>query len=375
MHSPAETKLFFDARTIRPGMTGVGRSALGLLGGLAAREDVRIRALILEGSFAALDLDRNETLRCVEWIPTDLDYEAHPRGDFALRFRIPSMVRPGEVYHGPAFSIPGGRQPFPRVVTIYDLGVFARPDDVARRFGLFMRWSIRRAVASADRIIVPTRATAEELKSRLGVPPDRIRVVPCAAGRTGAAEARSARSARAPYILSIGTLEPRKDPLTAARAFELLKSDGRPELRWIWAGAPGHQSGELAQRIAAMPFTEGFEVTGSVAEPRMEELLRGATALVYPSLYEGFGMPPLEAMALGVPVVAADIPAVREVCSEAALYFVPGDAADLSRKLNELLKDEALRSKLGEAGGRRAAEFTWEKSAAATAAVYGELKM
>ncbi len=407
-------RVFYDARTIRPGMTGVGRSTLELLRGLAdlakkqkGDERLSLRALALNSSLSTLRADPD--LENVEWLATDLDYEYHPRGDFGLRFQVPRLVKPGEIYHGPAFLIPEGRQPFPRVVTIHDAGVFSRPGDYPWRFNAYMRWRIRRSVRWADRIIVPSRFVAGEVSELFPTCKEKIRVVPEAPTRGGfvgeirgtgtrtnprepvpafpnsriiGAEDNASSAdlvpAQSRFFLSIGTLEPRKNAATALAALEILNQGGAGDppvnlFHWVWIGGLGHKSREFVERHAASPAAPYFHLLGFQEHEAIADYLCRAVAFVHPARYEGFGLPPLEAMSVGLPVIASDIPALREVCGDSALYFPPGDANALADNLNRLSNDASLRETLKGLGCRRASEFSWERAAANLLAVFRDV--
>lgn len=385
-------KLFIDARTIRPAMTGVGRSTYELLKALAARAQrspvsLAIRALLLDESYRALS--HQPGFEAVERIRTDLDYESHPRGDLGLRFSIPRLIRPGEIYHGPAFAVPGGRQRFGRVVTIHDLGVFLRPRDYRRRFAAYLRWKIRSSARAADHVIVPSKSVARELAEVLGVQDQKVTVIaeaPCAGvdfgasesgenplPRSGSAPARPAE----PYFLSVGTLEPRKGPEIVGAALEAMGAEpggGEPPAQWVWVGRAGLGAAKILGAIEAGPAGSRFRYLGPQPEAEVSDLLRGAAALIFPSHYEGFGLPPLEAMATGTPVVASDLPVLREVCGEAALYFPPGDARALGGLLRRLLVEPGLSGKLTAAGRARSGEFSWSRAAEAHLTVYQEVQ-
>jgi len=385
--TPAPTAVFFDARAIRPGMTGVGRATLALLRALAElrRADpsrLGLRAAVLASSLEAVGKD--SSLAGVVWEPTSIDYESHPWGDIGLRFRLARRVRRDEVYHGPAFIIPGGGQPFPRVATIHDLGVFARPEDFPPRFAKYLRWRIGGAVAKATRLIVPTAAVAAELAERYPRARGRLRVVPDAPivgpDPWGAGSLSAAPSFRWPpggYFLTVGTFESRKDPLTAAQALARLGGDpggGAAGPEWIWVGAPGHRADEINRGLAALPLGGRFRAVGAQKAEVVGGLMAGALAFIYPSRYEGFGLPPLEAMARGTPVIASDLPALREVLGEGALYFPPGDAAALASVLNRLIFEPGLREGLRQRGRARAEQFKWSRTGEATLAVYEEAR-
>lgn len=367
--------LFIDARVIRPGMTGVGHYTYHLIQALAA-EGARIRAAILPDPLRALNLEAE--LPGVEWVPVNFDYESHPSGDIALWRQMPKLVREGEIYHGPAFAIPPGRVPFKRVVTIHDLGVFVRPFDYPLRFTLYLRWMIKRAVKAADRIIVPSAAVASELEHILRVKSERVRTIPEAGATVRLQNEREVPfpGVSIPYIITLATLEKRKDPGTATEAFDRIRLDLPPDQRpcWFWLGRAGFGSGSARSRMSRKSLGDRrIQFNQGASRAGIDQALRGCAAFVYPSRYEGFGLPPLEAMAAGAPVVVSDIPALREVCGDAALYFPPGDAKALAETLNRLLADPQLAETMRQRGRERVKLFSWERTARETIKVYEEL--
>jgi len=363
-------------------MTGVGRYAVELLGGLAEKArsgELRIRAAVLGSSVE--DLRRVAELEGVEWVPVPWDYESHPSGDWALRFRIPKLVQEDEVYHAPAFILPGGKQPFRRVVTIHDLGVFKRPADYPWKFGAYLRWRIRSAVKFADRLIVPTNAVAEDLSGFLPQARDRVRVVheaptririPAWEKETDLSQFQRSLPCKH-FFLSIGTIERRKDPWSAARAMEkLIRGSAGEAPEWVWIGGSGFQGQELIDKIKRSSVSGRFHFIGFQGEGNLDEALKRAAALVYPSLDEGFGLPPLKAMALGIPAIVSDLPVLREVCGDAALYFPQSDSESLAIVLRRVLTEPALVEELKDKGFKRVATFSWKKAALETVKVYSE---
>jgi glycosyltransferase involved in cell wall biosynthesis len=235
---------------------------------------------------------------------------------------------------------------------VHDLAVWKHPEAFGRWTRTYVPRVVPRVVRAARRVIAVSEFTASELERVLRVPRERIRVVP-----NGVDDTFSAEGARTDgdYVLALGTLEPRKN---LARAVD----------------AAGHLGIEL--RIAGAPGWGGVDVRGAhvtwlgrVADSELATLLRGARCLVYPSLYEGFGIPVLEAMACGTPVVTSRGGATEEVAGGAAVLVDPLDSADIAAGIERADREhEALR----EAGLARAREFTWDATARATRAVYEE---
>jgi glycosyltransferase involved in cell wall biosynthesis len=317
------------------------------------------------------------------------------------RFRRPVVRTAGDLVHAPSLAVPPpGRRPL--VVTVHDLAFRTHPECFPARGRAFHERGLALARAEAAAVIVPSEATAGELRSA-GFEAGRVHVAhhgfdlaplnplerpdpdfPAASlnpmqqmhphwqpaeGSLGAASDDTGRGTPVlgleprTYVLFVGTVEPRKgiDVLLAAHA--ALRRQGHPQLRLVVAGPPGW--GET-------PALDGPGVVapGRVDDVTLDALYRGAAALAVPSRSEGFGLPALEAMARGCPVVASDAGALPEVVGDAGVLVPPGDADALATALDHLLTDDALATSLGAAGHRRAATFTWAASTAAHLAAY-----
>ncbi|HZU05831.1 MAG TPA: glycosyltransferase family 1 protein [Chloroflexota bacterium] len=278
-----------------------------------------------------------------------------------------------DLLHGPDFVVPLRRR-CPAVVTVHDLAFLRYPEILtaeSRRYYL----QVERVVASVERVIVDSQHTAADAQALLGVPAARLRVVYLAptlapvtdAGRVAAVRARYALEG--PFLLYVGTLEPRKNLATLLRAFARLGPS--TPARLVLAGPRGWLDEPII--AAAARLGERVRLLGPVPAADLATLYAAATAFVFPSLYEGFGLPPLEAMAAGTPVVAARASCLPEVLGEAALFVPPEDEAALAEALRAVLEDPALRADLRRRGLARAAQFSWERTAAATLAVYREV--
>jgi glycosyltransferase involved in cell wall biosynthesis len=256
-------------------------------------------------------------------------------------------------------------RPCPGVVTVNDLAFEVWPRDFAPVTRAKYRALARLAARSAQRVICPSRYTADDVCARWGVARDRVRVIPDAP----ALPLGSEPPPPGPYLVAVGDLRAKKNLESLVRAWlELRRGDGIPH-RLVLVGVDSGSGPGLRMLAAGEPL----ELPGYVSDGELDALIRGAELLVHPSLYEGFGLVVLEAMVRGTPVLAARATALPETGGDAAAYFDPADPGDLLRALRELLGDAGARERLGRDGLARAAEFSWARTARETAAVYQEL--
>ena len=291
-----------------------------------------------------------------------------PRVDWFLRFDVflaPNFIPP-----------PVGRKRV--VVTIHDLAFRILPETASEATE---RWLVRldASLRRATRFVAVSECTKQDLVNLYDISPDRVDVVPLgvdpASFRSSSAEEVTAVKRRfgidGPYLLFLGGIERRKNIPAIVRAFSQMDPDTRPKLV-VAGGAVAWDP--LASRSLRMGFEflprrarENIVFTGYVTDEEKVALLGGAEALVYPSLYEGFGLPVLEAMACGTPVVTSNVSSLPEVVGDAALLVDPRDDDELADAMVRVLQDEALRDRLRVAGPARAATFTWDRTAQLTA--------
>jgi glycosyltransferase involved in cell wall biosynthesis len=271
------------------------------------------------------------------------------------------------------------------VVTVHDLAFRRFPSTAPHGT---RRWLSRfeRSLARADTVITVSEATKRDLEELYGIPPSRATVVPLGvdpnAFRPASAEEVARVRARfgidGPYLLYLGGLEPRKNLPPLLQAFAGLPADVRPSLVVAGSGVAWNPEGPalLKEAMAALPerVRSRVRLTGYVGDTDKVALLGGAEALVYPSLYEGFGLPVIEAMACGTPVLTSDVSALPEVAGGAALLVDPRDVGSIRDGIARLLTDEPLRRRLKEAGVERASRFSWERTARLTAEVLREAR-
>lgn len=307
-----------------------------------------------------------------------------------LRLSARLVSRRPDVLFVPAHTVPLWH-PLPTVTTIHDIGFEDSPELYDRRplgsgapqrignlalrlfsFGRYgateldyHRWSLRQALR-AQAILTVSRFTAKRIHARF---PSHPPLVPIPNGFSRDASSAAAPPLPFPYVLYVGRLERKKNLVACLATFSawIRQNPGRPE-HLVLVGKPGYGFDEAKALLATLPLAERVVQLGWQPDSRVAALFAHARALLFLSAYEGFGIPVLQAMAAGVPVLASDIPALREVAGEAAMFASPDDPDAAAAALNRILTDSALRERLRELGRVRAKRFDWDHCAAQTIA-------
>jgi glycosyltransferase involved in cell wall biosynthesis len=286
-------------------------------------------------------------------------------------------LRHADVVHAPSVAVPP-KSDAPLVVTAHDAAPLIYPETYPRRGRRFHKQGLAAAAKRADLVITVSRSSADELVTHTTIPRERIRVVPngvdpdIAANEDVEAARHEFGLGDMPYVFWIGSLEPRKNVGLLVDAFArwALHSD-LPHLL-VLAGPAGWVEDEAAVFAPARRLGDRVRTIGRVGDPVLSALYRGAELFAFPSRHEGFGIPVLEAMAQETPVLAADIPALREIAAGAAVLRSPDDTDAWVAALDNLLHNEPELSRLGIAGRQRAQEYSWARCVQATRAVYQE---
>ena len=288
--------------------------------------------------------------------------------------RWSSTVRSSDLYHGPDVIAPAVSQPV--VITVHDMTTFLFPQFHARFNRLFMRWAVPRMTQRASMIVADSHSTRNDLLRLTSVSPDKVTVVHCGVDHArfglrnreqAVIRIRETLGINEPYLLGVGTLEPRKNLQTLLKAYAQLPSSV-PVL--VLAGARGWGEGPLFQTVKEHGLTDRVRFTGFVEDSLLADLYAAASIFIYPSWYEGFGLPVLEAMACGSPVITSRVSSLPEVGGNAAIYVEPGDANELATAIQDLLEQPKARSTMTEYGILQAARFTWAETARQTVEVY-----
>lgn len=365
-----------DATPLLSPLTGVGVFCRGALQGLVQRDDVVVSAFAVSWRRRGLLADRLP--QGVAW-----HQRAMPARPLHLAWdhgRVPPIewfIGPCDVVHGTNYVVPPARRAA-RVVTVHDLTVLRFPE-MCDEASLGYPRSVRRAIATGAWVHTHSEFVAAEVVEVLGCDPERVRAVPpgvpdaavlSAEDSLGPSAAPNLPAGTGSYILAIGTVEPRKDYGTLLKAFTSVAAC-IPDVALVIAGADGWGAEAFAEVLAGLPAEVRLRVVrpGYLDSAQLRVLLLGAAVLAYPSLYEGFGLPPLEAMAAGVPVVTTRAGSIPEVVGDAAVLVEPGDAEALAGALLEVLGGAGVENMIRR-GRTRAEQFSWERCAAGLAGLY-----
>lgn len=367
-------RIGFDGRYSTNHFPGIGRYSEGLARALAGLDHGHTLLLILDPRTAPgrYDLAAVAHLSGVEVVHlraepfSALQHAALPALARALRL---------DVLHSPYFVKPYLGLPCPSVVTIYDLIGRRFPATLSPRGRLIYRAAMALATRSAAAIVTISESARADLARFYPGSAGKLAVTPLAADEAFrpqpdevVAAARVRYGLPQPYALYVGSSKPHKNLERLVRAWAALGDTGEAQL--VIAGHDDGRHRELRRLVAALGLDKGVRLVPNVADADLPALYSGAELFAFPSLYEGFGLPPLEAMACGVPVLCAHASSLPEVVGDAALLADPYSVEELAGGLARLLADPALRRELRERGLQRAAEFSWRRTAEETLRVY-----
>ena len=289
---------------------------------------------------------------------------------------------PLDLFHATDFVLPpsGARR---KLLTVHDLAFLFYPDAAMPSLHHYLNVVVPRSVRRADAVVADSHHTARDLAEQWQVPVERIHVVQGAVDHAHFRPVEDAEALRTvrerygigagPYILSLSRLEPRKNHVRLIEAFAQACAAGKLPHRLVIGGGKGWLYESIYARVEELHLQEHVRFTGFVADADLPALFSGAEFFAYPSLYEGFGLPIVEALACGVPVLAGDNSCLPEAGGPGAFYVNSEDVADIADGILRLATDDALRARLRAAGLEHAATFTWERSAGQLLAAYAHV--
>jgi glycosyltransferase involved in cell wall biosynthesis len=372
-------RIGIDGKVISSHAGGIGTSAFNLVRSCiceAAKNYPQLEFVIFTGPHTCLDGVQGTNWRI------DARFRHIESSLLRLLFYIPRGLRAQgiDVFHGfDHIGVPLVAKVGRYVATIHDMIPLIWPQWVTRKHRLVVTAAYHRLRQQADLVIAPSEATKADIVRYLQINPERIAVIPWGCEErfqpTGAPERIAAVQQRyrlpARYLLFVGTLEPRKNLATLLHAYAMLRAQRRCEdLKLVVAGRMGWLYDDIFDTVKTLALHEEVVFTGFVDDGDLPDLYRGAVLFVFPSLYEGFGLPILEAMASGVPVVTSDTASMPEVAGDAAVLVDPHDANAIAEGIAQVLTEDTLRETLTQKGLARARCFTWDTVAEKTLQLY-----
>lgn len=311
------------------------------------------------------------------WRPTRLTERWLARLWYRLRLPIPIEYWTGQVdlFHAPDFFLPPVKASTPALVTVHDLSFVRLPETTMPGMERHLNTWVPASVRRATHVIAVSENTRQDLIELYDTPPEKISTLyhgvtsefePLKDPKCLASVRKKYRLGKQPFILSVGTIQRRKNYRRLIQAFDQLDKGHA----LVIAGNKGWYGQDVFEEVARRQLEERVYFLGFVADADLPALYNAASLFVYPSLYEGFGLPALEAMACGTPVVASNASALPEVVGEAGLLVDPYDVDSLSTTMAQALHDTALQRRLRQMGLARARQFTWEKTAVKLLSLY-----
>ena len=373
-------RLAFNGVPLLSPLTGIGQYSNSLLQGLDARADVSSLKFYGKGwspeirkpglSVAAAR-GWKEVIR--KWVPNAYDIS---RWGQQLRFSSGVQKFKPDLYHEPNFL--AYRFDGPSVITVHDLSWIRYPETHplvrVRAMDKFFEPGLRQA----SRVITDSEFVKQELIEVFGIRPEIIH--PVLLGADGVFVPQDASETQTVlhglslthghYLLAVGTLEPRKNLQVSLEAYASLPASLRERFPLVLVGMKGWKTSNLEQKLAPMVASGQVRQLGYLSREDLATVMAGATAMVYPSVYEGFGLPPLESMACGVPVIASNVSSIPEVVGDSGLLIAPLDAQALKHKMVQLLEDEVFRGQLADRALARSRLFSWGQCVDQTVDVY-----
>jgi glycosyltransferase involved in cell wall biosynthesis len=366
-------RIGIDARLAYYSRAGIGQYILGLVEGLSKVDERNEYVILQSRKDKAILADRPNFSKKWLWTPSH-----HRLEQLALPFEITPLRL--DILHSPDF-IPPFRRDYRSVITVHDLAFILYPhfltQESARYYG-----QIDRAVRRADHIIADSLSTKRDIISFLGVPESKVTVI-YAAANSAYQPIQDEHSLTAtsekyglhrPFMLFVSTIEPRKNLPTLLRAYRQLLDHYKLDVRLVVVGQRGWFCGEVFAITETLKLNEHVLFLGHVPLDDLVLLYNAARVHVHPSFYEGFGLPPLEAMICGTPTIVANVSSLPEVVGDAGLLVAPEDVEAWTVAMWRVLTDESLHSELTEKGLKRAQLFSWEKAARETLRLYQRLQ-
>ncbi len=360
---------------------GIGQYARGLVNAMLAQDKKNEYTLITSGhptkehAFPTASNVRGRSLFIPDRYLNILWY----------RWRVPLYANfftgPADIYHGLDFVLPPLLGKARKVVTVHDLAFLQHPETAVSPLAAYLNKVVPESVAAADVVAAISHTTKQALIEHYQTPSEKITVIPCGIAPyfkriTDPILLEATRhkfELKHPFILTVGTLEPRKNHLSLIKAFYEVQQSKENSAILAIAGGKGWLYEETLHTVQELKLEDKVRFLGRVSDLELIMLYSLADVFAFPSFFEGFGIPPLEAMACGAPVITSNTSSLLEVTGNAAIHVDPHDTPALANAISRLLEDEQLREDLRQKGYLQAQKYTWSKAAHKMLSVYQKL--
>lgn len=331
-----------------------------------------IRQLMPHRKISELPIEPNRHLsyRIVRWLPPIIYYQLFKRTGWTLPYDLVVRQRYDAMLFFNFVAYPTTKRTKTFVV-IHDLSYIFHKQYVSPKNQIYLEKFVPKTIRKTDVIIAISKNTRTEISKHYGIPESKIPIINPSVDHSvfkpqpqnSIEKVKTKFKIEKPYILSVSTLEPRKNLIGTLNAFEMLPEGLKQKYSLVLAGGKGWLDGEIQQKYDELSKKYTVIKTGYVDDADLPALYSGASVFVFPSFYEGFGIPPLEAMACGVPVITANNSSLPEVVGDAAILIDANDTKQLAKEIERVLSDKKLANELTQKGLAQAAKFSWDKSA------------
>jgi len=358
---------------------GIGVYVRGLLNGLAKIDKINNYYIIINKNKKENFVPIQDNFHKIY---TRVTYSDYLRRDFWEQAYLPLKLPKAkiDIYHGPNFTLPLFSRA-KKIVTIYDMTLFITPEAYKRLSRFRVQWLLKLSAKKANKIIAGSENTKRDIIEILKLPNEKIKVIYIGiddiyrpiADKYKLGNIKNKYKIDSKFILHVGSLQARKNIPRLIEAYSKLPMELLAKYQLVIAGKRSWKVEEILAKVKQLGLNDKVVFTGFVDDNDLPLLMNAANLLVFPSLYEGFGIPPLEAMACETPVVASNTSSIPEVVGDAALLFDPYNIKEMTKAINRALTDVKLRNKLRKRGFERIKQFSWEKAARETLQVYKEV--
>ncbi len=365
-------KIAIDARPAADAKAGISRFVLELIKAMRKIDSENTYIYYTDKKIALL----NSLNSRKAWAST----ENHIIGDIWEQIKLPIDLygEKVDIYHGTTGRLPRLRMRTKYVVTIHDLNPLKFSNSNTHTYNCYMSILLKQSVNVADKVIAISNTTKNDIMELLHIPEEKIKVIYQGVDKywkpvnsVSQLAIRKKYNISTPYILAVGNLEPKKNFPRLFSAFSIIKDNKKIKEQLVVVGPEGWSTKSISD--SARKLSPDIIFTGYISDYELQILYSGAELFVFPSLYEGFGLPLLEAMACEVPVIASNSLAIPEIAGDAALFFDPTNIEEIAETIEKVISNEELRKELIQKGINRVKQFSWEKTAKETLNLYKEI--